>query len=825
MSGTSVRPRTWRRHLLALGVALSGGLAVVGSPPAIAAPLSCASGFATSNALGPATGWTEFVETDGSRGSESEGAIAYGGNHSAGGMTVGTRLPSGFPASAAALVVAGSHGTYNLQRGSAYLSPKSGVSFNGGSGTGYLASSPIDFGSAFTRLRTLSAAWGAATATGTVSAGTAGGNAALVLTGSSPSLNVFQLTAGQVAQLGAGTHVRYDVPAGSTTIVNVPGAAVTLRGQMWVGGDQANDNSMAAYPGIVWNFPEATSLTLHYGSAWGGHLLAPSAAVTVASVGHTIGQVIARSFASGYETHQLLFPSSACVPSPPSAPGTSDVAISKSASSATTKGGATVVYTLTATNVGDATATGVVLRDVLPEGVTYVSSSAPCARAGGVVTCAVGSLAPGASVSKTITVTTNPIAGAGAGADPQATHWMTPYKVEAQVDLEPGQQRSVTLACDGGDPVGDGQLRVDHVDQGTGTIRDVRILSARSESASSWKGVVRNDATGRAQAKAFVVCLPARSEAAGHRHALSLDSAVPSVTQTYGVGRSSATVTCPTGTVPVAPGFDLSSAAATLVGSETSASSPRTWRFTLDVTAPVTATLSARCLRTTVDPVGGHTHELRFTHVVRRVTVAGATAAQGDEHEVTCPDDGKGVVATFDLPPGVQSFGNDPRLKSRAFRLFNGGGAAQSATIDLVCLHDRTGAERMGTSDPVEVVNTATVSSTSTDANPANNSASTTITVRPGNATAAATGLLRVVRGRARVQVVSAVPGRGTVAVRVGRRVVGKATVKLRPGGRSTARVALTEAGTRALKRATRARVVVDPARGRAVVTVVKVRR
>src|SRR6478735_8223413 len=97
-----------------------------------------------SNPLGDATGWTEFIENDGNRGAESEGSIAYGGNFAGSGFTVGSHLPVSTPASTPTLVVVGSHGTYNLQRGSAYLNPQSGVNFNGGAGTGYLASNPVD---------------------------------------------------------------------------------------------------------------------------------------------------------------------------------------------------------------------------------------------------------------------------------------------------------------------------------------------------------------------------------------------------------------------------------------------------------------------------------------------------------------------------------------------------------------------------------------------------------------------------------------------------------------------------------------------------------
>jgi choice-of-anchor A domain-containing protein/uncharacterized repeat protein (TIGR01451 family) len=810
---------------LAAGALAVVSLQVLTGQAAATPPETCEP---VANAFGPATGWTEFVEGNGSRGAESEGAIAYGGNLPTA-MTVGTHLGAGFDPDAAALVVAGSHGQYfNLQHGSAYLDPQSGVNFNGGGH--YLASNPIDFGAAFTQLRTLSDQWGAAAATGTVTNGVTGGNPALIFSGTSTTLNVFNLTTAQAADLAAGKHVGYDVPSSATTIINVPGAAVTIAGQAWIGSgsswSQVNDgNIKGVYNGIVWNFPDATSLTLNYGSAWAGHLLAPDAAVAVVGGGHNIGQVIAKSFSSGLETHFNLFPSQACVPTPPSTPGTSDVTITKSASTATPHGGDTFTYTLTATNVGDATATGVEIRDELPDGVTFVSATAPCTQSAGVVTCDVGDLAAGASTTVTITVTADPIAGAGPVTHPGGDHWMTPYHPEAQVDLEPGQQRSITLSCNPGDIVSDGDFRIDHVDQGTGTFSDVTVLSSQTVGVDTWKGVIRNDAAGRVQAKAFTVCLPGRTEGGndGHRHDLLADAAPVTLTQALPAGRTDLTLACRTGTVPIVPGYDLSSPAAVLVGSEADYAA-RTWRFTFDATSPVTVTASVRCLSTTTSAVGGHTHQLRFTHVVSTVSVPGNTADEGNEFKVICPDDAKGVVGTFDLPPGVLTWGNDPRLKERAFRLFNQTGTAKDATIDLMCLHDRVGTE-MGTDEPVSVVNTATVSSVSTDANPANNAGSVTVTVQPGSSTTGLVGRLRVAGSTSSLRVVSSMPGQGVLTVRGHGAVLARGKVRLRAGGASTARLRLTDAGRHHLATLDRVAVKVDPTRGRTVTRTVGVVR
>ena len=823
MSGSVLASGTRRFSALAVALACGvGSLAVVDLAvgPAGAA-VSCTT---TSQPLGAATGWTEFVEGNGTRGSESEGAVAYGGNHSASGMTVGTRLPAGFPAGSPALVVGGTHGSYNLQRGSAFVTPKSGVNFNGGSGTGYLGANPIDFAAAFADLRSRATTWASATPNGTVVAGTTGGNAANVLTGTDPTLNVFTMTA---AQLGSGKHLGLDVPAGSTVLVNVPDTTVTISGQLWIrsggGFQQANDSVMASWPGVLWNFPNATSVTMSFGSAWGGSILAPNAALDITAVGHTIGQMIAKSFSSGFESHQRLFPDSACLPSTPPPSGPSDVKITKTASTSSPHGGDALTYTLRVQNVGLSPATGVVVTDPLPAGVTVDATGPGCSVASGTLTCAVGTLAVGGSLDLWVRVVVTPIAGAGAASHPQAYHELTPYKVEQQVDVEPGQTRSITLSCSQqGDVLSDGSLRLDHVDQGTGALSDLRVLSSESTGLGSWKAVVSNPTTGRAQTKAFVVCLPTATEPADrqtgyadrHRHPLTADGSLVTATSALGVGRQDATLTCPSGTVPVVPGFSLSGGTATLAASEHREAAPRAWRFTFDVTSPATATLSVRCLHTTVGAVLGHTHELRLTHVVRTVTVSGHTAAEGDEFQVICPDDAKGVVATWDVPPGVRHFGNDPRLKERAFRLFNDTGAAQSATVDLLCLHDRTGTEEMGTATPITIDNTAVVSSTSVDADGTNNSATATVSVQPGPVTVGFTGAARTTGDRVSLSVVSSMPGRGVVSIHSGGVVLARGQVGLRPGRAAVAHLRATGAGQRRLPALDRVRVRVEPTRG-----------
>jgi uncharacterized repeat protein (TIGR01451 family) len=80
-----------------------------------------------------------------------------------------------------------------------------------------------------------------------------------------------------------------------------------------------------------------------------------------------------------------------------------DVAIVKSVTPLSTPPGRNVTYTLVVTNNGPSTAKGVQVSDPLPAGVTFVSvAPAACGLAGTTVTCALGDLAKGQSVSVTV---------------------------------------------------------------------------------------------------------------------------------------------------------------------------------------------------------------------------------------------------------------------------------------------------------------------------------------------------------------------------------------------------------------------------------------
>ncbi|MFN8459519.1 MAG: proprotein convertase P-domain-containing protein [Anaerolineae bacterium] len=86
-----------------------------------------------------------------------------------------------------------------------------------------------------------------------------------------------------------------------------------------------------------------------------------------------------------------------------------DLVISKSAAPDPADAGEPLTYTITISNSGPLTATGVVMADTLPAGLNFVSvsPSPPCAELGGTITCTLGALNSGAAKTVTVVVTTS----------------------------------------------------------------------------------------------------------------------------------------------------------------------------------------------------------------------------------------------------------------------------------------------------------------------------------------------------------------------------------------------------------------------------------
>ena len=84
--------------------------------------------------------------------------------------------------------------------------------------------------------------------------------------------------------------------------------------------------------------------------------------------------------------------------------GLPELSLTKEVDKAEANLGDTLVYTLTYSNTGEGTATGVVIRDVVPDHTTFVSASGAGTQAAGTANWTIGDVAPGATESVTFTV-------------------------------------------------------------------------------------------------------------------------------------------------------------------------------------------------------------------------------------------------------------------------------------------------------------------------------------------------------------------------------------------------------------------------------------
>ncbi|WP_128979877.1 choice-of-anchor A family protein [Streptomyces roseicoloratus] len=320
--------------------AVAAVLAVTGAALTWAPTASAATECAT-NPLGTAGRYAEFVEQDSTRYSDSEGAVAVGGDAYFGdakthhGFSIGSRLTAADLAALPgghSLVVGGT-----LHANQVVLDKGTGVAARvvdrstPGAGFGVDGDkvkegpSPIDFGKEFGSLRALSTGWAATRANGTVSASGDG----IFLAGTDKRLNVFAVNAADLEKARA---ITLDVPVGASTLVNVLGSSYDMNASATYGVYYKNLDGGApvvddyhvpsdAYRQIraklLWNFPQATSVKKNY-TSWPGTLLAPHATVAMGGPnvgpGHVNGSVIARKLVTvpGAETHQMNF--TGCLP-------------------------------------------------------------------------------------------------------------------------------------------------------------------------------------------------------------------------------------------------------------------------------------------------------------------------------------------------------------------------------------------------------------------------------------------------------------------------------------------------------------------------------
>lgn len=427
----------------------------------------------------------------------------------------------------------------------------------------------------------------------------------------------------------------------------------------------------------------------------------------------------------GNDNKYKVFWVEGCDPVEPPAPDV-DLVVDKSSDISIAGPGDRVTYTVNVRNQGQGDADDVIVTDTLPQGTTYVSSSAPCTYASGVVTCNLGTIAAGGDRSVTITVKVN--ASANSGGKSQHQHQLDVTKVESHVSSFGGSTTGTTQ-CPSGYVATDGSVRLDHVDQGAGGFEDVEVVtSAVTSDGRGWTGTIRNHTTGQVQAKVMVVCASDRT-VSGEDHSHPLVITGPSTSaQTFGPGRHTVDLNCAAGSYPIRPSHVLTAGSAVVGTHRTSGG----WQFIVDVDTAATGTFGIHCLATALGTASGHSHDLVFAELTQAVTVpAGATV----EKKLTCADGFKGIVAWADIDPGLVSLGNDPQPITRVFKFYNPTSGPLSARFGLLCLAIRAqGEDHPGDS---RVTNTASAATSSNDANTGNNSGSATIRVSPTGVIAA----------------------------------------------------------------------------------------
>jgi uncharacterized repeat protein (TIGR01451 family) len=173
-----------------------------------------------------------------------------------------------------------------------------------------------------------------------------------------------------------------------------------------------------------------------------------------------------------------------------------DLAVAKADGPDPVAAGGLLTYTITATNLGPAPSPSTTVTDPLPAGVSFVSASAGCTQAAGLVTCALGQLAAGTSATVTIVVAvgpgatgvlTNTAAVSGGAADPFASNntdtETTLVVLRAEGELAHGSVLRADLAAVAGtadvDPDGSTVLQ-GATAVGSGPARSLRFVNATS---------------------------------------------------------------------------------------------------------------------------------------------------------------------------------------------------------------------------------------------------------------------------------------------------------------------------------------------------------
>jgi uncharacterized repeat protein (TIGR01451 family) len=418
---------------------------------------------------------------------------------------------------------------------------------------------------------------------------------------------------------------------------------------------------------------------------------------------------------------------------------TARLSLEKSVSPLVAEPGGHLTFTLVVRNAGPSPARDVELTDRVPDGLSIAGlSGGVCVTEGQLVACHLGTVLPGASRTVTITAIVDPVL-----ANTRHQHELGFAKEETHLTLDAGETDTATALCPTGYLATDGSVRIDSVDQGTGSFDDVVVLASGATAAGDgWSGRAHNTATGRAQVKVNVVCVSAATVSGeGHTHRLqvsALDTADLAFTDG---GTQEVDRTCAAGSLAISPGFTFGDGQGVVSERRTGTG----WHFTVTSDGPAHASVSIRCLSTTTATASGHAHELAATQLQGAAVVPPGVVV---ERSLTCPVGAKGIVAWVDMEAGLVSMGNDPQPITRVFRFYNYNPTGSDLGVDygLTCLGVRswTGV----------TTNTATVTTSTYDASgAADDSDSVTFTLAAGGVSIGPAAQVSSAAGTTRVRV------------------------------------------------------------------------
>jgi choice-of-anchor A domain-containing protein/uncharacterized repeat protein (TIGR01451 family) len=321
-----VRERASMRWWMA-AAALLAAIVAITAPRPVEAQNSGADSDCMDLPLGPVPGWDMVVMGDVVwNAAENQGRAAVGRDAKLTSFGVGTRLPTDRTRLDLAVGRDLQFVNSGLNNGRATY----GRTLSGPQDTTYFAKAapPFDFAALFDALNVRSSYW----ATEVPANGTVGnhqdGSPGIQLTGTDPVRNVFALTA---AKLASANSVYIRVPVGSTTLINVTGAAYANTGmyeiRYWdaASGQFVQLNDPETRPGLerlrtgtLWNFSEAQTIALPPYMSWQGSILAPRAVMTIS--GGNVNGALAVAAISGNTGETHSHPPDVCLPDPTPCP-------------------------------------------------------------------------------------------------------------------------------------------------------------------------------------------------------------------------------------------------------------------------------------------------------------------------------------------------------------------------------------------------------------------------------------------------------------------------------------------------------------------------